>query len=296
MTRRGATSAPPPNVLPFSKRPPPPEEYVLHSGEFEAIAVKPRDPALATSGSASAFARHAKTVPRAAFPQQPRETPAAHALPSSPSSFAPMAYGSDRRLAATGSHRSVGTVMIREKRPSLRWGAMIALTGALLGGALGLAMDARTRVHRAAKSVDVSRIASAVSVTSARAPAPVALVLGQTSRSWVDPVSHGSKATPSDSAGTAGAEPAALQAAAPAMPGKVAKPQAFARRSSAAIRPSSPVAPRVSASKLEATIKPERALKPDAQAKASIPEKHDASTKAAQDLLEQANKDTVNTL
>jgi hypothetical protein len=53
-------------VLPFSKRPPPPEEYFLRSGDFEAVRQDRQDPyaqAIPPAPRTPVFARQAAHTP-----------------------------------------------------------------------------------------------------------------------------------------------------------------------------------------------------------------------------------------
>ena len=163
-------------VLPFSKRPPPPEEYFLRSGDFEAVQPAP------SSGAPTPYApRRSRSAPRASGLRAPgrahplrrssqnqptavrqRSTATSPRRPP-PHSLAPVAMGSD---APRRRHRSrrpreprPGPSCVREK-PSLKWGVMIALSGALLGGVLGLGMDAR-RQRRAPRRLLPRRTDSA---------------------------------------------------------------------------------------------------------------------------------------
>jgi hypothetical protein len=68
----------------------------------------------------------------------------------------------------TGSHQP--QVTLKEK-PSLKWGVMIALTGAVLGGVIGVGMDAKRQQAAASASQQESAPAQ---VTPPPAPLPVA--------------------------------------------------------------------------------------------------------------------------
>jgi len=177
-----------PDVLPFSKRPPPPEEYFLRSGDFEAVnGAPPRSNGYASQQIPSAprapvFARQAAHTPYG-FSQNRSQGHAPHghfgdlSAPPPPHSLVPVAMGSGSSYPgtaiSTGAQRAQ-TVLIREK-PSLKWGVMIALCGALLGGVLGLGMDAKRQQARAAAAAEARDAAPAIVTTALpTAPAPVA--------------------------------------------------------------------------------------------------------------------------
>lgn len=321
-------------MLPFSKRPPPPEEYFLRSGDFEAVSPTPApsqggsrlQPSYGQAGSGGyaaippaprtpVFARQAQPTPYGFAQHQHQHQPYGQygdlSAPPPPHSLAPVAMGYERHASATGTNRSQGTVVIREK-PSLKWGVMIAVTGALLGGVLGLGMDARRQSARAAAAAEARDVAPPVMVATAlpQAPAPVAPALAA-------PAPAPKPVVVSSLAATAVAPaPAVAAAAAPVViapsagvvvtPAPAAKPEAktakaapapVVRHFSAPVRPTVSVAAKVPQPKPEPVVKAEPApSKADKADKADKPAKKDPGTKAAQDLLEQANKDTTNTL
>ena len=187
-------------VLPFSKRPPPPEEYFLRSGDFEAVrqdsysgpAPHGYAQAIPPAPRAPVFARQAAQTPYGFAQNQQNQYGSGQygslSAPPPPHSLAPVAMGANdyrgpdstgRNLAYTTS-RTNGTVVVREK-PSLKWGVMIALTGALLGGVLGLGMDARRQNARAAAAAADARdnappamVAAALPNALTATPRPVA--------------------------------------------------------------------------------------------------------------------------
>lgn len=324
-------------MLPFSKRPPPPEEYFLRSGDFEAVnavhtsSAHPHAHANphARSGAygaippaprAPVFARQAQHTPYS-FVQQPQHN-AYNAynhygdlsVPPPPHSLAPVAMsaaerGAERGLASTGTNRTQGTILIREK-PSLKWGVMIALSGALLGGVLGLGMDARRQSARAAAAAEAHDVAPPAMVATAlpQAPAPFGAPAPLNAPNAVVASSLAAAPKPAPAAAAPAAAPVLMAPSAGVVvtPAKaeprVARHQAPAvRQVSAPVRPTVSVAAKVSqpkaepAPKAEAPVKAEPAPKAEKVA-AEKATKKDSSTKAAQDLLEQANKDTVNTL
>ena len=98
-------------------------------------------------GRAHALRLHAAPAASAVRPRNDLSAP------PPPHSLAPMAMSADstgRQFATTGFSRTQGGTMSGREKPSLKWGVMIALSGALLGGVLGLGMDARRQSARAA--------------------------------------------------------------------------------------------------------------------------------------------------
>lgn len=174
--RAGSGSASNTDVLPFSKRPPPPEEYFLRSGDFEAVnAQRPQSHGyvnqhIPAAARAPVFARQAAPTPYGFSQRSQAHAPQRYghyadlSAPPPPHSLAPVAMGSERShtgsVASTSAQRAQ-TVLMREK-PSLKWGVMIALCGALLGGVLGLGMDAKRQQARAAAAAEARDAAPAV--------------------------------------------------------------------------------------------------------------------------------------
>ena len=111
---------------------------------------------------APAFVRQAAPTPYgfAQHPQNQQQYAPRNDLsaPPPPHSLAPMAMSADstnRQFASTGINRASDTMSGRDK-PSIKWGIMIALSGALLGGVLGLGMDARRQSARAAAAAEAA--------------------------------------------------------------------------------------------------------------------------------------------
>ena len=290
-------------MLPFSKRPPPPEEYFLRSGDFEQVNANSSNQYIPPAPRAPVFARQAAHTPYGFVQNQNQNQYGQYgdlSVPPPPHSLAPVAMGAmgtdSRNFASTGTNRSQqGTVLIREK-PSLKWGVMIALTGALLGGVLGLGMDARRQSARAAAAAEARDAAPAPPPMAATAlPQPVAVPVAVAVAVAPKPVLTGVAPVVN-----VNAQPAAvLPQAAPIFVQPVAKVAKTARRPSVTFAAKVPQPKPEAAQKAEPEApKAAKAAEPKAE-KAETPKaaaKNNASTKAAQDLLEQANKDTVNTL
>ena len=316
-------------MLPFSKRPPPPDEYLLRSGDFEAVRQDSYSGAYGSQASNAAHASYASyAAPRApapAFARQAAHTPYGYAQqqqqqtygsgqfgdlssPPPPNSLAPMAMGAmspdstGRNFAQTTSR--TGSIVIREK-PSIKWGVMIALTGALLGGVLGLGMDARRQNARAAAAYADARDNAPPAMVAAALPnALTAAPRSAPAPSSVSPFVNSAPVV----GGTVIAPPPAPAVLAMAAPIIVAPAKSeVAPRSHV-----KPPAPRghLFAAKVQSQPKPaaEKAdppepkiAKADKADKADPPEpktkpKKDASTSDAMKVLEAANKDTTNTL
>jgi hypothetical protein len=245
--------------------------------------------------------------------------------PPPPHSLAPVAMGPDatgRSYAHyTGSHRTNGSVMVREKQ-NLKWAVMIVLTGALLGGVLGLGMDERRQTARAAAAAEakdkappamvVAALPQAAPVAAPRAvaapaPAPVLAPVAP-----VPVVLAGNGVVPT-AQGIVGHAPApVVLAPAPAVvvtPAKAEPKVAHApsRFAPAPVKPHGFLATKVNPPKAAPEPKeaPEPKAAPEKQAKVDPkPEKteskpaakKDANTSDAMKILEAANKDTTNTL
>ncbi len=283
-------------MLPFSKRPPPPEEYFLRSGDFQAMnAYGATSPAIPPAPRAPVFARQAAHTPYGFSNRQQHGHYGDLSVPPPPNSLAPVAMGSYGG-AATGSHaqRALPTVTIREK-PSLKWGVMIALTGALLGGVLGLGMDAKRQQARAAAAAEARDAAplAPLAVTTALPAAAALNGLNAVPASLPAPVSNAPVARPA-----AVLPPSAPLAVTPVTPAKVdpvAKPEKRAK--TASVKHQGFVAakiPRPPAEKADAPEPPAKTEKVEAPAKAEKPTKGGASD--ARKVLEDAIKDTTNTL
>ncbi len=304
-------------MLPFSKRPPPPEEYFLRSGDFEAV--QPQQPPQSytpsytprSNGPASmpvsvmpapppsVFARHAAPTPYG-FTQSPQPSYGYGDLsaPPPPHSLAPVAMVSDRTgPAPVSTARRASSLGLGEK-PSLKWGVMIALTGALLGGVLGLGMDAKRQREHAAAASELPDPAAAPPVAAAPAPQPASLLAG-----------NGAIVAPPAPLPIAARAPVVLAPPAPLFvtPPKAdppTKPERHAKAPPAPAKHPSFVAGKVSAPKpppAEKAERPEPAPKPEPVAKperAPKPGKEPAKAGSsdARKVLEDAIKDTTNTL
>jgi hypothetical protein len=293
-------------VLPFSKRPPPPEEYFLRSGDFEAVRQERKDPYAATippAPRAPVFARQAAQTPYG-FSQNQQQYSQFNDLSVTPPphSLAPVAMNggpdSTNRHFALGhtSRTNTNSVILREK-PSLKWGVMIALSGALLGGVLGLGMDARRQNARAAAAA-----------SDARDNAPPAMVAAALPNALGAPrVAAAPVSAPVSAPIAANPAPVVLAPIAPVVvaPAK-SEPAPKSHAKAPAPRPHTFVAAKVATPKAEKAEKaeappPEKTAKVEKAEKAEKPEpktsaKKDASTTDAMKILEAANKDTTNTL
>ncbi len=313
-------------MLPFSKRPPPPEEYFLRSGDFEAVHPQQLPPASHASHAAqshltpvstpvsvmpapapSVFARHAAPTPYGFTHNQPPAYGYGDlSAPPPPHSLAPVAMISERTgQAPVSTARRVSSLSLGEK-PSFTWGVMIALTGALLGGVLGLGMDAKRQRDHAAASAELPEPAAAAATSvpaTPAAPPPASLLAG-----------NGAVVAPAPSPQPVAARaPVVLAPPAPPAPVFVTPPKADppAKADKHAKAPLGPakhpsfVAAKVSApkpspaEKAEKAEKAEPAPKPVAKPeKAPKPEKEPAKAGSsdARKVLEDAIKDTTNTL
>ena len=286
-------------MLPFSKRPPPPEEYFLRSGDFEAM--RQDNVQIPSAPRAPVFARHSAQTPYG-FVQPQQQGPWQNtnlSAPPPPHSLAPMAM-SERGMAITGTNRSVVSTVSASgvDKPSLKWGVMIALTGALLGGVLGLGMDARRQAARAAAAAEAKDAAPAVALQGVAAnqlAAPVAPAVAAA------PIAVAPVVT-TPAAPVAAVNPAPAAVVIPPQAAVVVPPATAAANKHARTftgRPSHPsggsIAMKVNRPapepKADPVVKNDPA--PVAQPKAAAPKK---DVSAAQQVLEAANKDTVNTL
>jgi hypothetical protein len=277
-------------VLPFSKRPPPPEEYFLRSGDFEAVNGQPRQPH--TNGSANQMIPPAPRAP--VFARQAAPTPygfsqnrqyqqhgqyADLSAPPPPHSLAPVAMGSERShtgsVGSTAAQRAQ-TVVIREK-PSLKWGVMIALTGALLGGVLGLGMDAKRQQARAAAAAEANDSAPAMAATSLPTQAAPVVPVGTT-------LAGNGVVAPPAPLPVAARAPTVL-APSPAVAVTVAKPEAPAKperhAKPAPVKHQSFVAAKVSAPKPPPAEKAEAPAKAEPAPKAEKADKTEKPAKGA---------------
>ncbi|MDB5216285.1 MAG: hypothetical protein JWO86_4212 [Myxococcaceae bacterium] len=329
-------------MLPFSKRPPPPDEYLLRSGDFEAVRQDSYSGAPPSHNSYAPHASNAHAIPAAprqpVFARQVAQTPYGYAQqqqqqtygsgvygdlssPPPPNSLAPVAMGgmspdaTARNFAHTTS-RTNGTVLVNDK-PSIKWGVMIALTGALLGGVLGLGMDARRQNARAAAAAADARDNAPPAMVAAALPnAPNALpnAIAAAPRPAAAPVSPIANAAPAGGTVIAPPAPAVLAAVQPVVvaPAKdpVVKPHGAVKPpppkshflAAKVQTPSKPApekaepadAPEPKTTKTAKVDKTEKTEKADPPATKTT--KKDASTSDAMKILEAANKDTTNTL
>lgn len=158
-----------PLVLPFSKRPPSPEEYFLHSGDYQAMPHgQAHNPQIPPPPPAPIFARQREVTPYG-FAQQYGDN--INSIPPPVNSLAPVAMGSYGGANHTGTH-SQPQVTVKEK-PSLKWGLMIALTGAVLGGVIGVGMDAKRQQQAAASASQPENPPAVVAAAPMPAPLPV---------------------------------------------------------------------------------------------------------------------------
>ena len=318
-TRRGSASATDGPVLPFSKRPSPPDEYLRtpapasYAPASYAPASQPSyaQPSYVPAAPIS-YAQQPQHSPPPAFVRQAAQTPYGYAqnqhygrtdlsAPPPPHSLAPMAMSADstgRQFSTTGMSQSrsrAGTMTSHEK-PSLKWGVMIALSGALLGGVLGLGMDAHRQSLRAAAAAEATdaappAIVAAVlpAVQAVQAVQPIVIAPPAVARPVVVPAAAVIPIPP----------PPVVLAAAPAL--VVPKAPLHAR---AALKPHGFLAAKVTPPQRPAPEPKAEAPEPksskSAEARAETPKppasKKDANTSDAMKILEAANKDTTNTL
>jgi hypothetical protein len=296
-------------VLPFSKRPPPPDDYSLNSGDFEIVrqpTVWPPAPAHQVR-PAPVFARQAAPAPYGsyghAYPAQPAyvpppSSPFGHRMdlsaPPPPHSLAPVAMG-QVGADTSGPHsisytnRTYAPVASRRK-PNLTWGIMIAATGALLGGVLGLGMDA----HRQAAAAAANRVeANAPAIVATALPNAVLVAPAAPVVPRVAPVVP--RVAPAPAVVLRATQPVIV---APSRVAPAAAPQAVKPRAVVAARVTPPK--QAAAPRSEAPAKPEpRIVKADpkpTKAESAESGKKDATTTDAMKILEAANKDTANTL
>lgn len=312
-------------MLPFSKRPPPPEEYFLRSGDFESVqpqqlphashAAQSHHTPVSTPVSVmpapapSVFARHAAPTPYGFTHNQPPAYGYGDlSAPPPPHSLAPVAMISERTgQAPVSTARRMSSLSLGEK-PSLTWGVMIALTGALLGGVLGLGMDAKRQRDHAAASAGLPEPAAAaatsVPATPAAPAAPPSASLLAGNGAVVAPAP-----APQPVAARAPVVLAPPSPPAPPAPVFVTPPKADppAKADKHAKAPAAPakhpsfVAAKVSAPKPPPAEKADKAERPEPAPKpVAKPEKAPKTEKAgssdARKVLEDAIKDTTNTL
>jgi hypothetical protein len=310
-------------VLPFSKRPPPPDEY-LQQEPYSVRTPAPGSYAPASYAQPSyvppapvSYSQQPQHSPAPAFVRQAAPTPYGYtqnqqqhygrndlSAPPPPHSLAPMAMSADstgRQFSTTGMSQSrshASSMMSSREKPSLKWGIMIALSGALLGGVLGLGMDARRQSARAAAAAEAKDAAPPAMVATAlpvAQPAPIAQPV------VAAPVQAPVAVAPPVVVPAAAVipPPPVVLAAAPAL--VVPKAPVHAR---AAVRPHGFLAAKVTPPQRPAPEPKAEAPEPKstkgADARAETPKappaKKDANTSDAMKILEAANKDTTNTL
>jgi len=324
-------------VLPFSKRPPPPDEYLLRSGDFEAVrhdsysGARPHPSyapqAIPPAPRAPVFARHSGAPSPYGFAQSQQSHFGTGqygdlSAPPPPHSLAPVAMGgmspdsTGRNFAHTVS-RTNGTVVVREK-PSLKWGVMIALSGALLGGVLGLTMDARRHDARAAAAAAEARDSAPPSAIAAALPNAAGIANAPNAANALGVAAPRPVAPPAVAPAVAVAAtglpanviapppPTVLAAVAPVVVApKTTEPVAPKTHAAKAAAPKSHIlAAKVQTPKAPPSEKAEKPEAPEptptktakADPPATKPKKEAASTSDAMKILEAANKDTTNTL
>ena len=277
---------------PHSIRTPAPQSYAPQSYAPQSYPA----PAPQSYAPPSAFVRQAAPTPYG-FTQQQYGHRNDLSAPPPPHSLAPMAMSADstnRQFSTTGVTRAHNGTMSGREKPSLKWGIMIALSGALLGGVLGLGMDARRQSARAAAASEAKDAAPPAMVATALPVAPVqpVVVAPRAAAPAALPLAANALTAPAVIAPPAARAPVVL-AAAPAIvvpktaahPRAALKPHAFL---AAKVTPPSRPAPEP---KVEA---PEPKVAKTEAPKAAP--KKDASTSDAMKILEAANKDTTNTL
>lgn len=267
-------------------------EVALSSGDYEAYPAPTLPPA-----RVPVFARQAphQDVPPPVWGWDPRNDPRALAAPVAPGSLAPVAMG--RHNTPTGSVRAV--IVNEPEKSSTKWGVMIAVTGAVLGGMLGIMMNngalsasAPNPAVAAQNAMEAAQLPSgpqsvpqpvqAPAAQQPAAPAQPAIQLNapaqQAAPAAAAPVQHATKDEPKDKHEKKGHHHAA------------------ASTHHHAPAPAAPVArshnkPIVAASVPDAPREKEKPAKKEKEEKAEKPAKS-AETNAAVDLLKQANKET----
>ena len=218
--------------------------------------------------------------------------------PPPPHSLAPMAMSADstnRQFANTGISRAQSHTMSGGDKPSIKWGIMIALSGALLGGVLGLGMDARRQSARAAAAAEAKDAAPPAVVATVQPVLPVQpvqpvviapTVIPPTVAFAVQPAAVQPQSLPPAPVVLAVGQGVVVpKGAVHTRP--VVKPHGFL---AAKVNPPSRPAPEPKAEAPEPrTAKTEKADPPKTV-------KKDANTSDAMKILEAANKDTTNTL
>ncbi|MBX3186369.1 MAG: hypothetical protein KF819_05105 [Labilithrix sp.] len=252
------------------------------------------------------FARHAAPTPYgyASNPHAYGEI----TVPPSPNSLAPIAMSSERHLASTGSYRGAPTVLVREK-PSMKWGVMIALTGAILGGVLGIGMDARRSSRAAAAASQAEQTAPAVAPVpvpvqpSLRIAAPANAVVAPNAPNAI--VAPAPVVLPTAQPVVVAPAPVAPAPAAPVADAKDAKESKTAKNEPAKSKHGSkgarPVAHAPAKGVLAMGVKPVAEPKPAPEPVAKSepapkPEKKSTKSTDAEKVLADAIKDTTNTL
>lgn len=299
------------DVLPFSKRAPGPDEYLLGSGDYE---VARGSQAIPSAPRAPIFARQAHPAPYGYAQQQHRfghdtAAPGSQSLAPVAMSTGAMSVGA-MTVGHTGSHSAQPTILIADK-PSLKWGVLIAVTGAVLGGVLGVGMDAKRQQARVAAAAQAQENAP-VAVAQPAALPPVAMQLAAPKPAVVaaQPVAaqpaQPAVAAPAVAAQPAQPAPVVVGATLPPQQPVIIAPAGAARQAKA--EPAKPARPPVSHGfvghrpapathpMVAVKVNPPPAEKPEAKPESKPEPKPAAKRTDAQKVLEDAIKNTANTL
>jgi hypothetical protein len=298
-------------VLPFSKRAPGPDGYLLGSGDYE---VARGSQAIPSAPRAPIFARQAHPTPYGYAQQQHRfghdtAPPPSQSLAPVAMSTGAMSVGAMSVGYNTGSHSAQPTMLIADK-PSLKWGVLIAVTGAVLGGVLGVGMDAKRQQARAAAAAQAQESAPVVAIAQPAALPPVAMQLAapKPAVAVAPPAVAAQPAQPTVAAQPAQPAPVVAGATLPPQAPIVIAPASAARQAKA--EPAKPAHPPVShgfvghrpapPSHPMVAVKvnpPPPAEKAEPKQPESKPEPKAAAKRTdAQKVLEDAIKNTANTL
>ncbi len=286
------------------------DPYSIQTPAPASYAPTSSSPPVYTQPYAHAHAQQFQSSPPPVFVRQAAPTPYGYtanpqtqhpygqrndlSAPPPPHSLAPMAMSADstnRQFAITGSGAQHLTMSGRDK-PSIKWGIMIALSGALLGGVLGLGMDARRQSARAAAAAEANDAAPPAVVATVQPVQPVQpvviapTVIAPTVALGVQPTGVQPQIlTPAPVVLAVGQGVVVPRGAVRTKP--IVKPHGFL-----AAKVTSPSRP---APEPKAEAPEPKTAKAD-KADSSKTFKKDANTSDAMKILEAANKDTTNTL
>lgn len=268
-------------------------EVALSSGDYEAYPAPTLPPV-----RVPVFARQAphQDVPPPVWGWDPRNDPRALAAPVAPGSLAPVAMG--QHSAATGSIRAVVTP--EPEKSSTKWGVMIAVTGAILGGMLGIMMNnGALSASGPNPAVAAQNAMEAAQLPAAPQPVPQPMQ-SPAAQSPAQPAVQ-APAQPAVQINTAPAAPAPAQHATKDEPKdkheKKGHHHAAASTHHHTPAPAAPVArshtkPIVAASVPDAPREKEKPIRKDREEKTEKKTEKSAETNAATEALKQASKET----